>query len=124
MKQGIVKPGLPADLQTHLSIRRRYFLTLSRCANRASADVLHVFVDARTSALYSECHIFADKLAALATTDVPLDPDDQPEYPASREIVADHVAFKAMKADAKGRRSFSDISTNSQPSSTQSIHLR
>jgi hypothetical protein len=110
MKQGIIKPVLPVDLQTQLSIPEALLSNfIEICEPSESADVLHVFVDARTSALYSECHISAVKLAALATTDVPLDPDDQAEYRANREIVADHVAFKAMKTDAKGRRSFSNI---------------
>lgn len=74
-----------------------------------SADVLHLFVDARTLALYSECHVRADKLISLSTTDVPLDPEDQPEYRANRDIVADHSAFFAMKEDANQRRSFSNI---------------
>jgi hypothetical protein len=75
------------------------------------ADVLHLFVDARTLALYSECHIRADKLISLSTTDVPLDQEDQPEYRANRHIVADHSAFFAMKEDANRRRSFSNIVT-------------
>jgi hypothetical protein len=110
MKQGIIKPVLPVDLQTQLYIPEALLSNfIEICEPSESADVLHVFVDARTSALYSECHISAVKLATLATTDVPLDPDDQAEYRANREIVADHVAFKAMKTDAKGRRSFSNI---------------
>jgi hypothetical protein len=60
-------------------------------------------------ALYSECHIDAEKLVSLSTTDVPLDPEDQPEYRANRDIVADHTAFVAMKEDAKLRRSFSNV---------------
>lgn len=62
-------------------------------------------------AVYSECHVKADKLVALSTTDVPLDPEDQPEYRANRDIVADHSAFFAMKEDAKAGRSFSNIVT-------------
>ncbi|MGF7181470.1 hypothetical protein [Tunturiibacter psychrotolerans] len=76
-----------------------------------SAEVFHVFADPRTLALYSECHVRADKLVSLSTTDVPLDPEDQPDYRANRDIVADHTAFVAMKNDAKLRRSFSNIVT-------------
>jgi hypothetical protein len=72
---------------------------------------LHLFVDARTNAVYCECHVTAEKLVALSTTDVPLDPEEQPEYRANREIVADHSAFIAMKQDAKQRRSFNNIVT-------------
>ena len=70
---------------------------------------LHVLVDARTNARYCECHMRASKMVALATVDVPLDPDEQSEYRANREIVEDHVAFRAMKEDALQRRTFSNI---------------
>lgn len=72
-------------------------------------DQLNVFVDARTKAQYCECHLRADKIVELGTIDVPLDPDEQPEYRANREIVEDHVAFAKMKEDAKARRTFSNI---------------
>jgi hypothetical protein len=61
---------------------------------------LSLFIQSATRAL---------KLLELSTTDVPLDPEDQPDYRANREIVADHAAFFAMKEDAKLRRSFSNI---------------
>lgn len=72
-------------------------------------DVFHVFVDLRTQARYCECHIAASKLVPLSTTDVPLDPEEQPEYRANREIVTSHIAFERMKEDAKKQRSFSNI---------------
>ncbi len=72
-------------------------------------DVFHVLVDARTNARYCECHIQSNKVVPLSTTDVPLDPEDQPEYRANREIVTSHVAFERMQQDAKQRRSFSNI---------------
>ena len=74
-------------------------------------DVFHVFVDVRTNARYCECHIPANKLVSLSTTDVPLDPEEQPEYRANREIVTSHMAFERMKQDAKKRRSFSNLVT-------------
>jgi hypothetical protein len=74
-----------------------------------AADLVHVFVDARTKARYCEVHIPAKKLVALSTTDVPLDPEDQPEYRANREIVTSHYAFEKMQQDAKERRSFSNL---------------
>lgn len=76
-----------------------------------AADVFHVLVDARTTARYCECHIPARKLVPLSTTDVPLDPDEQPEYRANREIVTSHTAFERMQQDAKQRRSFSNLVT-------------
>ena len=74
-----------------------------------AADGIDVFVDACKLARYCECHITAEKLIELATIDVPLDPDEQGEYRANREILADHAAFQAMKEDAKKRRTFSNI---------------
>lgn len=74
-------------------------------------DVFHVLLDARTNARYCECHIPASKLVPLATTDVPLDPEEQPEYRANREIVTSHMAFERMQEDAKQRRSFSNLVT-------------
>ena len=76
-----------------------------------ASDVVHVLVDARTKARYCECHIRAIKLVPLSTTDVPLDPEDQPEYRANREIVTSHYAFETMRQDAKERRSFSNLVT-------------
>jgi len=76
-----------------------------------AGDVCHVFVDARTKARYCECHIPASKLVPQSTTDVPLDPEEQPEYRANREIVTSHAAFERMLQDAKDRRSFSNLVT-------------
>lgn len=70
---------------------------------------LHVFTDNRTGARYCECHVRANKLTALGTTDTPLDPDEQPEYRANRDLVENAPAFTRMKDDAGKRRSFSGI---------------
>ena len=76
-----------------------------------AADVFHVLVDARTNARYCECHVPASRLVPLSTTDVPLDPEEQQEYRANREIVTSHMAFERMQQDAKQRRSFSNLVT-------------
>lgn len=65
--------------------------------------------DKCTGAVFCECHILASTLAKLATTDVPLDPDEQPEYRANRDIRLNHKAFTQMKADAEKGRAFSNI---------------
>ena len=70
---------------------------------------LYVLVDAMTNARYCECHVFAETLLTLSTVNVPLDPDEQPDYRANREIMDDHIAFEQMKQDAKTRRTFSNI---------------
>jgi hypothetical protein len=70
---------------------------------------IFVFADTKTQAHYCECHINAEALIRLSTTDVPLDPDEQAEYRANREIVEDDVAFEQMKSDALEGRVFSNI---------------
>jgi hypothetical protein len=70
---------------------------------------LFLLRDAKTGALYCECHIRASRLIPLATVDVPLDPDDQADYRANREIVDNHIAFERMKSDATQGRSFSNL---------------
>jgi hypothetical protein len=67
-----------------------------------------LLVDKKSNARFCECHIQASKLVSLATTDVPLDPE-QPDYRANRELVTNHVAFAKMKEDALAGRTFSNI---------------
>jgi hypothetical protein len=70
---------------------------------------LYLMIDSRTGARYCECHIKAEKLIDRSTIDVPLDPEEQPEYRANREIVEDHAAYQRMKDDALGGRTFSNL---------------
>jgi hypothetical protein len=82
---------------------------VAECHPLEGHDKLQLLSDARTGAHYCECHIKGSTIVALGTTDVPLDPDDQPEYRANREIEEGSVAFQKMKDDAKQQRSFSNI---------------
>ena len=66
-------------------------------------------VDARTGAHYCECHVKGSGIVSLGTTDVPLDPEEQPDYRANRDIVVNNSAFQTMIKDAKQSRSFSNI---------------
>jgi hypothetical protein len=68
-----------------------------------------VMTDYSTLAYYIEVHISADKLINLSTIDVPLDPDEQVEYRANRDIIEDHDAFIRMKEDARKGRTFSNL---------------
>ena len=54
-----------------------------------------------TNAFYAEVHMSAKKLITMATIDVPLDPEEQGDYRANRELVEDNNAFLKMKDDAK-----------------------
>lgn len=63
-------------------------------------DTLYVMLDKCTQAIFCECHINAKILLKLCTVDVPLDPDEQSDYRANRELVEDSSAFLQMKKDA------------------------
>lgn len=68
-----------------------------------------LMTDHRTGARYCECHVRAGSLISFGTTDVPLDPEEQGDYRANREIVENAPAYARMIEDAKQRRSFSNI---------------
>ena len=70
---------------------------------------LLLLVDKRTGASFCECHIKGSTLASLGTIDAPLDPEDQPDYRANRDIRLNHPAFLKMKEDACHGRTFSNI---------------
>lgn len=74
-------------------------------------STLYLLQDNVTNAIFCECHIPADKFVQYGTKDVPLDPDEQPEYRANRELVEDNAAFLQMKIDALHGRNFSNIVT-------------
>ena len=76
---------------------------------RPAENEINLFKDKATNAIFCECHIYAQKLIELCTIDVPLDPDEQPEYRSNREIDQDNAAFIQMKEDAKKGRVFSNI---------------
>lgn len=85
------------------------FEPLETKSSAVGGGELFVLVDKKTGAHFCECHISASKLIELGTVDVPLDPEDQADYRANREVVEDAYAFERMKEDALARRSFSNI---------------
>lgn len=72
-------------------------------------EVLHIFEDSITKAVFCECHITANSIITKGTIDSPLDAENQSEYRANREIVEDDAAFLQMKKDAQNGRTFSNI---------------
>lgn len=74
-------------------------------------DILYVFEDKITNALFCECHIQGHHIVEKGTIDSPLDAENQSEYRANRDVVEDSTAFIQMKADALNLRSFSNIVT-------------
>lgn len=63
----------------------------------------------RTQAIFTECHIPADKLIEYGTTDVPLDAEGSADYRANRDLVTDHASYEQMCTDAYEARRFSNI---------------
>jgi hypothetical protein len=100
---------IPSDLQGSILAENASVIDFADVCEPLEQEHLYLLIDPLTLARYCECHIKADKLLELGTIDVPLDPEEQPEYRANREIVEDHVAFERMKEDAAARRSFSNI---------------
>ena len=80
-----------------------------RSCKPVDALPLLVLKDKATGAIFVEVHLLASDFVAAATIDVPLDPEDQAEYRANREVVEDHIAFAKMKDDAKSARMFSNL---------------
>jgi hypothetical protein len=99
---------VPKDLK-RVPVVKELVVEFVKSFEPLETEKLHVLIDARTMSRYCECHIYASKLIPYSTIDVPLDPEEQPEYRANREMLSDHVAFQKMESDAKARRSFSDI---------------
>lgn len=70
---------------------------------------LTILRDGRTQAIFTECHIPADKLIEYGTTDVPLDAEGSADYRANRDLVTDHASYEQMCTDAYEARRFSNI---------------
>jgi hypothetical protein len=101
---------VPSDLVGNVKdVDRLVTEFCNACEPLEKDELLYVFVDHKTGARFCECHISADKLVSLGTVDVPLDPDEQEEYRANRELVIAHHAFERMKTDAVERRTFSNL---------------
>jgi hypothetical protein len=100
--------------KAQVSDKVREFVGLFSPVEAEIGEIL-VFTDNRTKAHYCECHVKASLFIAHSTTDVSLDPDEQGEYRANREIVENHPAYERMKADALKLRSFSNIVAEFNP---------
>lgn len=84
---------------------------------------IFVLTDALTGAAFTECHVRAEAIIANGTTDVPLDPDESPEYRANRDVVTSHAAFERMQEDAIGGRKFSNIVCEFSPQKAKPLEV-
>jgi len=107
-KTQIIEPKTETEAAEQTSVKAFVGEFLSTC-EPLERDNVYVLVDKRTNSRFCECYIRAEKLVRLSTIDVPLDPEDQPEYRANRELVEDAVAFQTMRDDARQHRTFSNI---------------
>ncbi len=98
--------GLPGDTTRSTVQLVNEFADVAEPLER---EAVYLLTDNRTGAKYIECHIQASKFVELGTVDVPIDPEEQPEYRANRELVEDHAAFEKMKDDAIAKRTFSNL---------------
>jgi hypothetical protein len=74
-----------------------------------------IHTDNKTLAVYIECHIKAKDICSKGTIDVPLDPENQSDYRANREVVENNPAFLKMLQDAEEKRIFSNIVAEYNP---------
>jgi hypothetical protein len=70
---------------------------------------LNVLTDNKIGAFYIECNIKAKDVVEKGSIDVPLDPDNQSEYRANRQVVENNPAYHKMIEDAKDGRVFCNI---------------
>jgi len=70
---------------------------------------LVVFQDGKSGAYYIDCHISSSSVNNLLDYQASLDPDEQEEFKANRDLLPFHKAFLAMQEDAKKGRQFNDI---------------
>lgn len=85
---------VPKDLKDQAADVDDIVREFAEACGPVEASRLLVMVDAKNGARYCECHLSAQTIVKLGTIDVPLDPEDQGEYRANRDIVEDHVAYE------------------------------
>lgn len=71
--------------------------------------------DGKSGAYYFLCHIPAKEAIDLIDYEAVIDPEEQDEYRANREILADHRSFSTMIGDAQNGREFVDIVVEYNP---------
>jgi len=105
-----IKPANDSfELNEDVILQIQDFLSRFSLVEDSNGLDLLVFKDFKNGALFIECHLLANQLIQLSTTDASLDPENQPEYRANRDVLTDDPAFLQMKDDAKNGRVFSNI---------------
>lgn len=68
-----------------------------------------LFQDGKSQAFYIDCHISSTVVESILDYEAALDPDEQEDYKANRELLPFHKLFIKMKDDASNGRQFNDI---------------
>lgn len=108
-KQEIKFLETPESLNSHKKVISNLVQDFIKEFKILETDAIYVLVDLCTNAFFIECHVIANDLIEKGTIDVPLDPENQPEYRANREVVEAHSAYEKMKDDAVNKRMFSNV---------------
>ena len=66
-------------------------------------------MDGKSEAYYFLCHIPAKQALDLIDLEAVIDPDEQEEYRANREVLVGHRSYADMQRDAQNGREFVDI---------------
>lgn len=121
MPDEVIFSGFDDDAQT-TELREA---VLEFCAQFDPLERSGIFVlkDELTGAAFTECHVKGDAIILHGTTDVPLDPDESPEYRANRDVVTSHAAFERMQEDALSGRKFSNIVCEFSPQKPKSLEI-
>lgn len=75
-----------------------------------------LFRDDKSGAYFFDCHILASNVSNLLDYEASLDPEEQDDYKANRDLNEFHKLFLKMKDDAKRGRQFNDIIVEYLPS--------
>jgi hypothetical protein len=104
-----------ASVKDRVSEIEKLILSFAESFNIQEKESITVHTDNKTFAFYIECHVHSSDVIGKGTIDVPLDPENQPEYRANREVVEGNVAYVKMIEDAQNRRVFSGIVAEFNP---------
>jgi hypothetical protein len=121
MSDSVIFSGFDED--ANLADLEQTVLAFCKQFNPLERSSIFVLRDELTGAAFTECHVIAKTIVENGTTDVPLDPDESPEYRANRDVVTSHSAFERMQEDAIGGRKFSNIVCEYSPQKAKPLEI-
>lgn len=82
-----------------------------------------LFQDGKSKAYFVDIHIASEDIGGNLDYEASLDPEDQEEYKANRNLLPFHAIFLRMQKDAKQGRQFNDIIAEYSPESEPVLKL-